>query len=52
MKKQIFLVFVIYLVIWYGISFCSKALFSGYHIEDDHEIISIHNEFVNKSSFL
>ncbi len=41
-----------FFILWFGLTFFSGALFSGYHITDDHEIISIHNDFKNHAPFL
>lgn len=38
-------------VFWFGLAASSGALFSGFHIADDHEIVSIHNEFSNHVPF-
>jgi hypothetical protein len=42
---------VFFLILWFGLACFSGSLFSGYHIADDHEIISIHNDFTNHASF-
>jgi hypothetical protein len=39
-------------VLLFGLACFSGSLFSGYHIIDDHEIISIHNDFKSHESFL
>jgi hypothetical protein len=37
----------LFFCLWFGMTCFSGSLFSGYHIVDDHEIISIHNDFNN-----
>jgi hypothetical protein len=48
--KSGILVVAAFLVFWAGLSGISGALFSGFHIADDHEIVGIHNDFVNHVS--
>jgi hypothetical protein len=36
---------------WFGLAASSGALFSGFHIADDHEIVSIHDEFSSHVPF-
>ena len=41
-----------FFILWFGLTCFSGSLFSGYHVADDHEIISIQHEFANHASFL
>jgi hypothetical protein len=41
-----------FLALWFGLACLSGALFSGFQIADDHEIISIHNDFKSHTPFI
>ena len=43
MKKNI-IVLILITLFWFGIAFFSKAMFSGFHLIDDHQIVAIHSD--------
>ena len=50
MKKSL-VVLIIFIAFWFGMSFFSKAMFSGFHLIDDHQIVGIYDD-IQKEGFV
>ena len=50
-KNEFSCIFMLFVGFWFFILFLSKSIFSGFHFIDDHQILTMHRDFVNIHSF-